>query len=86
MAAAAADGVFATFASRVLSFDAAAAPHYADIVLERERVGARVSRMDAQIAACCRVHRAALATRNIEDFDRLGLVLTNPWEAQAPSR
>jgi predicted nucleic acid-binding protein len=63
---AAAEDVFTTFADRVLTFDAAAAVHY---------------------AAVCRRHRAALATRNINDFDRLGLDLLDPWtDGEEPSR
>jgi len=76
---AAADDVFAAFAEKVLAFDAGAARHYADIVLEREQHGAPIGGFDAQIAAVCRSRRAALATRNIDDFDRLGLDLLNPW-------
>ncbi|MHB1711264.1 MAG: PIN domain-containing protein [Acidimicrobiales bacterium] len=75
----AADDVFATFADRVLPFDAVAAGQYADVVVERERAGAPISGFDAQIAAICIAHRAALATRNTSDFDGLGLDLIDPW-------
>jgi predicted nucleic acid-binding protein len=75
----AADEVFATFADRVLAFDALAAVHYADVVVEREHAGAPISGFDAQIAAICRLHHAALATRNTSDFGRLGLILIDPW-------
>lgn len=77
----AADDVFGTFADRVLPFDAAAANQYADIVVEREQAGAPISGFDAQIAAICRVHQAALATRNTEDFSRLALEVIDPWLA-----
>ena len=75
----AADDVFGAFADRVLPFDAAAANQYADIVVERERAGAPIAGFDAQIAAICRFHRATLATRNTDDFIRLGLDLVDPW-------
>lgn len=77
----AAADVFASFADQVLPFNADAATHYADIVVEREHAGAPISGFDAQIAAICRTHRAALATRNADDFDRLGLDLIDPWIA-----
>ena len=77
----AADDVFETFADRVLPFDAAAAGHYADVVVEREHAGAPISGFDAQIAAICRANRAALATRDTGDFDRLALDLIDPWTA-----
>lgn len=76
---AAADDVFAAFSELILAFDLEAARHYADVVVERDRTGAPISGFDAQIAAVCRSHQAALATRNIDDFDRLGIDLLNPW-------
>lgn len=76
-----ADLVFASFREVILPFDAQAARHYADVVVERERAGTPISGFDAQIAATCRTHRAALATRNVDDFEGLGLELVNPWDA-----
>lgn len=67
------------FAGRVLSFDAEAAAAYADLVATRERQGQPVAMADAQIAAICLVHGAALATRNTKHFEGLGLTLRNPW-------
>jgi predicted nucleic acid-binding protein len=69
------------FAGRVLSFDVAAAAHYAELVAERERQGRPVSASDGQIAAICRCYGAALATRNVRDFDGVGLGLVDPWAA-----
>ena len=74
-----ADDVFRAFADQVLAFDAVSATHYADIVVEREHCGSPISGFDAQIAAVCRTHHASLATRNTDDFDRLGLDLIDPW-------
>jgi predicted nucleic acid-binding protein len=74
-----ADDVFGMFADRVLPFDAAAAGQYADVVVVREQAGAPIAGFDAQIAAICRSHRALLATRNTDDFSRLGLDLIDPW-------
>ena len=69
------------FASRIFAFDQLAAIEYADIVLQRDRIGSPISMPDAQIAAICRVSSAGLATRNTKDFEYTGLVLINPWEA-----
>ncbi|MDN5798232.1 MAG: PIN domain-containing protein, partial [Intrasporangium sp.] len=77
--AAAADEVFGAFANRILPFDTAAADRYADVVIERQHAGAPISGFDAQIAAICRTHRAALATRNTDDFALLDLDLIDPW-------
>jgi predicted nucleic acid-binding protein len=73
------------FASRIFAFDQLAAIEYADIVLQRDRIGSPISMPDAQIAAICRVSSAGLATRNTKDFEYTGLVLINPWEAQEAS-
>ena len=67
------------FDHRVIPFDEAAAAHYADIVVRRERSGRPISTADAQIAATCRSHGAMLATRNVDDFTDTGIVVTDPW-------
>ncbi|MGT2453625.1 PIN domain-containing protein [Cupriavidus basilensis] len=67
------------FAGRVLPFDEDAAVHYAALVSLREHAGRPISMADAQIAAICRHHAAALATRNGKDFEGVGIVLANPW-------
>lgn len=77
----AADDVFGAFASRVLPFDADASACYADVVVERDLSGAPISGFDAQTAAICRLHRGVLATRNLGDFEGLGLHLVDPWTA-----
>ncbi len=67
------------FENRVVSFDEPAAPHYADIVAGRERLGRPIGMADAQIAATCRSHGAVLATRNVDDFTDTGITIVNPW-------
>ena len=64
---------------RVLPFDRLAADRYADIVSRRERLGQPIGIADAQIAAICSTAGAALATRNIADFEDTGIELINPW-------
>ena len=67
------------FEGRVLPFDGAAVPHYVDVVAIRRRAGRPVSQFDAQIAAIALHHDAALATRNLRDFEGCGLRLINPF-------
>jgi predicted nucleic acid-binding protein len=69
------------FAGRILPFDAHAAVEYATLVAGAEANGRAVSMADAQIAAICRSHGAAIATRNIRDFGFPGIDVINPWEA-----
>lgn len=77
----AAADVFDALADRVLPFDAAAAGHYADIVVQRKQAGSPISAFDAQIASICRLSTASLATRNTDDFRDLDLDLVDPWLA-----
>lgn len=78
----AAEAIFAeAFAGRVLPFDSAATAHFARLAAARRRAGRPIGSFDALIAATALSTGAALATRNVSDFDGLGLALVNPWEA-----
>lgn len=74
-----AEQVFVAFENQVLAFDAAAARHYALVASAREQAGAPIDGFDAQIASICRAHQAALATRNLKDFEDTGIDLIDPW-------
>lgn len=67
------------FGGRILPFDSAAVPAYVDIVSDRRAAGRPISQFDAQIAAIARQHGSRLATRNVGDFEGLGVVIVNPW-------
>ncbi len=69
------------FFGRIHPFDRRAAVEYADIVIQRENLGAPISIPDARIAAICRSMAAGFATRNTKDFGNIGLVLIDPWRA-----
>jgi len=75
----AAADVFAVFRAQILSFDDAAATQYASIVTARNVIGRPIGGFDAQIAAICRVHGAALATRDSKGFRGVGVDLIDPW-------
>lgn len=68
------------FGERILPFDTPAALYYAHLMTTRGQAGRPMSMADAQIAAICRTHDAALATRNIRDFEESGVDLINPWQ------
>ena len=74
-----ADDVFSAFEEQVLPVDTSAAEHYAAIASGRERAGKPIAGFDALIAAVCRCHSAALATRNVSDFDGTGIEVIDPW-------
>lgn len=67
------------FADRILPFDSAATPAYAEIAAHRRKSGRPISQFDAQIAAVARSRGAELATRNAEDFEGCGIKVHNPW-------
>ena len=67
------------FEGRVLPFDSSAAREYAGIVAARRRIGRPISQADGQIAAIARSQRLAVATRNVRDFEDIGIDLVDPW-------
>lgn len=79
---AAAEAMFAEdFAGRILSFGAAAAARYPEIVLARRRVGSPIEGFDALIAATALAAGARVATRDVRGFSGCGLTLIDPWSA-----
>tara|TARA_R110000850_G_scaffold214615_1_gene340488 strand:- start:3207 stop:3629 length:423 start_codon:yes stop_codon:yes gene_type:complete len=70
------------FTDRVLPFDEVAAAYYATLVADSERSGRVVHSADAQIAAICQQHHARLATRNVKDFEHLGISIIDPWRVE----
>ena len=67
------------FAGRVLPFDSAAAKDYAAIAASRRAAGRPIVQADCQIAAIARTSGAAVATRNVRDFEGCGIEVVNPW-------
>ncbi|MBN9983178.1 type II toxin-antitoxin system VapC family toxin [Rhizobium laguerreae] len=63
---------------RVLPFDRDAADVYA-IITDRRKAGRPIRQFDAQIAAIAISRGASLATRNLSDFEGIGLQIINPW-------
>jgi len=70
-------------AGRVLGFDNEAARAYAEIAVSRRRAGRPISHFDAQIAGIARASGAAVATRNVTDFDGCGIEVVDPWSDPA---
>ena len=76
----AANRTFDLVFNELLPFDAQAADHYAEIVAIRRRSGRATAPIDMMIAAIARAHGAAVATRNIIDFEECGIVLHDLWQ------
>jgi toxin FitB len=76
----AAEQIFTTvFAQRILPFDDKAARHYAAIITIRRKRGRSSDPFDIQIAAIAKAHGMAVATRNVPDFEEIGIEVIDPW-------
>ena len=67
------------FAGRVLPFDSAAAQVYAVIAADRRAAGRPLNHADCQIAAIAHSRGASVATRDVGDFEGIGIEVVNPW-------
>jgi len=68
--------VLPTFAERTLSVDTAVAIRCAGLHVPDPR-----PERDALIAATALVHGMAVVTRNVRDFEPMGVDVVNPWKA-----
>ncbi|WP_241520196.1 hypothetical protein [Bifidobacterium catulorum] len=53
---------------------------YSRIVADRRKAGRTIGVQDAMIVAIAKSRGAALATRNVRNFEDTGVELVNPWE------
>ena len=67
--------VLPTFSGRILAIDTAVAQRCAALHVPNPR-----SDRDALIAATALVHGLTIATRNLADFQRMGVAVIDPWE------
>jgi predicted nucleic acid-binding protein len=67
------------FETRVLPIDALVANMWGRVMARGQAAGRPVGAMDAFIAATAEQHGLTLVTRNVADFDALGIQLINPW-------
>ena len=70
----------AAFENRILPFDSGAARAYATIAAKRRLAGRGVAPADCQIAAIARARGMSVATRNVRDFENMGIEISNPWD------
>lgn len=61
------------FGNRMLPFDSEGARAYADIAFRRRAAGRPVAHLDCQIAAIARSRSMVVATRNVRDFEDMGI-------------
>ena len=75
------------YGGRVLPFDGSAARHYAEILAIKRKAGRPTAPHDSMIAAIARSLGMAVATRNVRDFEGIGVDVIDPWtgEGGAPA-
>jgi toxin FitB len=69
------NGIELLFAERLLSVDSAVCRHWAALTSMRT-----LPVIDSLLAATASVHELTIVTRNLKDFDGLGIAALNPWE------
>lgn len=74
------ENVLSTNLYDVLPFDVRSAEVTATILADAHSNGRNLKIPDCQIAGIASTRNATLATRNIRDFEGLGLKLVNPWD------
>jgi predicted nucleic acid-binding protein len=73
--------LLARYADRILPIDRASADWAARFRADAVRSGRPPDIVDILIAGTAKAHDLAVATRNVRDFEGLGVDLVNPWEA-----
>ena len=68
------------FAGRILVYDTGAGLAYGRLVAAARARGLDPSVSDAQIAAVAKSNTMAVATRNVRNFEPLGVAVINPWQ------
>lgn len=69
------------YEDRILPLDRVGAEWAARFRVLAQRSGNTLDLGDALIAGTAKAHDLTVATRNIADFQRVGVELVNPWEA-----
>jgi predicted nucleic acid-binding protein len=70
----------ARFEDRILDIDPQVAETWGVVMARGQKIGLTLGSMDAFLAATAEAHGLTLATRNVKDFERLGVSLLDPWQ------
>jgi toxin FitB len=70
----------ARFEERILDIDQQVAETWGVVMARGQKIGLTLGSMDAFVAATAEAHNLTLATRNVKDFQRLGIALFDPWQ------
>ena len=75
------DDLFAVFEARTVPFDEESARWAARFRSMAERAGRNIRWADPMIAGTARTHGLTVATRNMRDFEVIGVNAINPWDS-----
>lgn len=70
---------------RIYDFDSFSAFLCAEMKSDAEAIGRTPQLSNCMIAAICKRNNATLVTRNVKDFDYLGIKVENPFEYESPT-
>ena len=73
--------VLRLFAGRVLPFDLACTPAYAELMVRARTAGLAIATADGYIAAIAAANGFTVATRDTGPFEAAGVAVINPWQA-----
>jgi predicted nucleic acid-binding protein len=69
------------FQNRILPVTQTIAERWGTLDGERQLAGRPLNMADGMIAATALEHNLTVVTRNVKDFEQLGVALLNPWDA-----
>lgn len=72
--------VLPLFAGRVLAFDLACTPAYAELMVRTRSAGLAIATADGYIAAIAAANGFTVATRETGAFEAAGSAVINPWK------
>jgi len=75
------EDLYQRFNGRLLDVTAPVAEAWGRLLVRAHRRGFNVGPVDAFIAATAQVHHLTVVTRNVKDFEPLGIAYLNPWSA-----
>ena len=74
------------FSGRIVPINEEVAERWGSLMAEARREGLSLGVVDGLLAATALEHGLTLATRNVKDFARLGVALSNPWSEKDNGR
>ena len=74
------------FDGRIVGINEEIAERWGSLTAEARRAGTSLGVVDGLLAATALEHGLTLATRNVKDFVRLGVALSNPWSEGGSGR